>query len=173
MVDRIIATYDYTDELWALLYQVVRLEPKSFRQRRPDGRGGWIWGLGDVRRPLYHLPEVLESPIVFLPEGEKDVETLRAHGFAATTISGGAKAHWLPEHTDALRGREVILIPDNDTPGRERVARIARVLYGNVGRLVILTLDDSRAKDITDWFELGHSELELVEMLDGQGVTHG
>src|SRR5690242_11222873 len=38
---RIIATYDYHDESGGLLYQVVRLEPKSFRQRRPDDNGGW------------------------------------------------------------------------------------------------------------------------------------
>lgn len=53
---RIIKTYDYVDETGALLYQVCRLEPKSFRQRRPDGADGWIWKLGDVRRVLYRLP---------------------------------------------------------------------------------------------------------------------
>src|SRR5262245_19146141 len=36
-------TYDYQDEDGRLLYQVVRLEPKDFRVRRPDGAGGWIW----------------------------------------------------------------------------------------------------------------------------------
>src|SRR4051794_14313582 len=39
---RIVAAYDYPDENGELLFQVVRLEPKDFRQRRPDGRGGWI-----------------------------------------------------------------------------------------------------------------------------------
>ena len=34
--------YDYTDESGELLFQVTRHEPKDFRQRRPDGRGGWI-----------------------------------------------------------------------------------------------------------------------------------
>ena len=33
---RIVATYDYTDENGTLLYQVVRYDPKDFRQRRPD-----------------------------------------------------------------------------------------------------------------------------------------
>ena len=42
---RIVATYDYTDADGALLYQVLRLEPKSFRQRQPDGNGGWKWEL--------------------------------------------------------------------------------------------------------------------------------
>jgi len=93
---RIVATYDYTDEHGKLLYQVLRLEPKSFRQRRPDGCGGWIWKKGP-HQVLYRLPEVLEAPIVFVTEGEKDVETLRDNGFCATTNAGGAKAPWLPQ----------------------------------------------------------------------------
>ena len=39
---RIVAEYDYTDAAGELLFQVTRHEPKDFRQRRPDGRGGWI-----------------------------------------------------------------------------------------------------------------------------------
>ena len=42
----IVATYDYTNEAGELLFQVVRYTPKGFRQRRPDGNGGWIWSLG-------------------------------------------------------------------------------------------------------------------------------
>jgi hypothetical protein len=58
---RIVCTYEYTDEFGALLYEVVRFEPKDFRQRRPDGLGGWIWNLDDTRRVLYRLPELIES----------------------------------------------------------------------------------------------------------------
>src|SRR5688572_14637741 len=75
---RIVATYDYTDEHGNLLYQIVRYQPKDFKQRRPDGCGGWIWRKGG-RQVLYRLPEVLEAPIVFVVEGEQDVETLRQY----------------------------------------------------------------------------------------------
>jgi len=37
---RVVKTYDYADENGQVLYQVVRYEPKDFRQRRPDGSGG-------------------------------------------------------------------------------------------------------------------------------------
>ena len=94
---QIVATYDYTDERGNLLYQSVRYQPKDFRQRRPDGCGGWIWKKG-ARQVLYHLPEVLEAPIVFVVEGERDVETLREYGFVATTNVGGASVPWLPEY---------------------------------------------------------------------------
>ena len=84
---RIVCTYEYTDEFGALLYEVVRFEPKDFRQRRPDGLGGWIWNLDDTRRVLYRLPELIESRAldhpIFIVEGEKDVENLRALNISA------------------------------------------------------------------------------------------
>lgn len=166
---RIVGTYDYTDERGSLLYQIVRYQPKDFKQRRPDGCGGWIWRKS-ARQVLYRLPEVLEAPIVFVVEGERDVETLRDQGFVATTNAGGAKAHWAPQYSEALRGREVILIPDNDAPGRKRVLNIARALLGKVARLVVLELEGG-SKDVTEWFGQGHSELELIALLDGEEVS--
>ena len=56
---RIVATYDYTDGDGKLLYQVLRYDPKDFRQRRPDGNGGWIWKL-EERRVLYRLAGIAE-----------------------------------------------------------------------------------------------------------------
>jgi DNA primase len=163
-----VAAYDYYDETGELLYEVVRFEPKNFRQRRPDGAGGWIWRK-HPQQILYRVREVLEAPIVFLAEGEKDVETLRERGFVATTNAGGANAPWLPEYTHALRGREVILIPDNDAPGRARVARIARALLGHAARVRILELQDN-CKDVSDFFGRGHNELELIAALDAEWI---
>lgn len=162
---RIAATYNYTDENGNLLYQVVREEPKAFKQRRPDGTGGWIW----KKYPdqvLYHLPEVVENPIVFLVEGEKDVETLREHGFVATTNAGGANAPWLPQYTEALRGREVNIIPDNDPSGWDRATGIARALLGTAARIRVFDLPKD-TKDISDWFAAGHSECELIAKMEG------
>src|SRR6185295_10961136 len=108
---------------------------KTFRQRFHDSESGeYVWQKYP-RQVLYRLPEVLEAPIVFVVEGEKDVETLRTHGFVATTNAGGAKQPWLPQYTEALRGCEVILIPDNDAPGRCRVVGIARALLGKAARI--------------------------------------
>ena len=121
---------------------------------------------------LYLLPKVLAATIVFVCEGERDVQTLMAHGFTGTTIAGGANAKWLPAFTEALRGREVVLIPDNDGPGWALMRRVADALLGNVARLVCF--DDHHAagaKDITDWFELGHREVELVMLLEADCRT--
>jgi 5S rRNA maturation endonuclease (ribonuclease M5) len=50
---KLAATYQYHDENGELLFEVVRLDPKDFRQRRPDGNGNWLWGLdaGEYMRP--------------------------------------------------------------------------------------------------------------------------
>jgi CHC2 zinc finger len=58
------AVYDYTDEAGKLQYQVVRLYGKQFKQRRPDGQGGWVWGLGDVQRLPFQLPKVMAADFV-------------------------------------------------------------------------------------------------------------
>ena len=163
--NQIEAIYDYTDEHGDSLYQIVRKPGKRFLQRYPDVGGGWVWQK-HPRQVLYRLREVLENPIIFLVEGEKDCEALREHGFVATTNAGGAGAPWLPSFTEALRGREAVLIPDNDPPGRVRVLRIARALKGHVSRLVVLTLEGPGVKDVSDWFAAGHSEVELIQMLD-------
>ncbi|MCX6620620.1 MAG: hypothetical protein NTY38_06010 [Acidobacteria bacterium] len=125
---------------------------------------GWKWGYGKVRRVLYRLRELLEAPILFIVEGERDVETLRDWGFIATTNSSGANG-WRPEFNEFFRGREVIIIPDNDEPGIRRTAQIARGLLGIAARISILELEG--AKDVTEWFDKGHSEAELISMLEG------
>jgi hypothetical protein len=89
----IVATYDSRDGSGKLRYQVVRREPKSFYQRRPDGAGGWINNLDAVERVLYRLPELMAADpaeIVWIPEGEADVQNLVRLGLVATTNAGGA-----------------------------------------------------------------------------------
>jgi hypothetical protein len=83
----IVKNYDYRDENGQLLLQVVRLEPKGFRQRRPHGRGGWIWNLQGTRRVPYRLPVLMKSVAAgqTIYKGEKDVDNLRDIGQALST----------------------------------------------------------------------------------------
>jgi hypothetical protein len=115
----IIAAYDYCDETGALLFQVVRRPRHRFTQRRPDGNGGWHWNIKGVRRVLYRLPQLLAAPSadpVFFAEGEKDVDRLRGLGLIATCNPGGA-GKWRDEFGAPLRGRLVVILPDNDEAG--------------------------------------------------------
>jgi DNA primase len=92
---------------------------------------------------------------------------LRRFGFVATTLAGGARAQWLPSFSETLRGRHVVLVPDNDGPGWELIRRLAQELLGVVYELICF--DDHHrdgAKDITDWFEQGHTEVEFTNLLE-------
>ena len=40
---KLAVTYRYLDESGKLLYEVLRYQPKDFRQRRPERDGGWVW----------------------------------------------------------------------------------------------------------------------------------
>lgn len=158
---KVVARYDYVDEQGELLYQVERLDPKSFRQRRPEG-DGWSYKLGNVRRVLYRLPELLAEPSrpVLLVEGEKDVDNLRRLKLVATTIAGGAGA-WRPEYADALRDRTVIILPDNDEPGRQFAMQASTWLL----RSLIVVLPGLPEKgDASDWLAAGGTARQLGEL---------
>ena len=139
---RIVATYDYRDEAGELLFQVVRYRPKHFRQRRPKPGGGWIPNVKGVRVVPYRLPELLKADpkaIVFVPEGEKDCDRLHSLGLVATTNAGGAEK-WKPEHARFLDGRHVVVLPDNDGPGRKHARQVAQTFVGKAASLKVLEL---------------------------------
>lgn len=168
-VPPIVATYDYYDETGTLLSQVCRtstaLEPKGFHQRRPDGNDGWLYtGVKDVRKVLYRLPELIESKadkaIVFFVEGEKDADRLAKVGLVATTNVGGA-GKWKAEYAEALRNRRVCLLPDNDKPGRDHMAKVAATLQGKA-KAVTVTLPVPDKGDVSNWLDAGHTADELV-----------
>ena len=162
------AVHDYRDEQGKLLYQVVRFPGKEFRQRRPDGAGGWIWNLKDVRRVLYRLPEILKAEgWIFVVEGERDVGTLVRVELEATTNSGGAKK-WRAEFSESLRGKRVAILGDNDEPGRQHVEQVARALHGVAAALRVPSLAGLPDQgDVTDWFAQGHTEQELRALVEG------
>jgi hypothetical protein len=121
---QIVATYGYHDEKGNLLYEQVRFEPKGFAFRRPDGAGGWVWNLRGVPRVLYRLPEVIAAERVFVAEGEKDVETIRSWGPVATCNPGGA-GKWRPEYSRLLVDKRIVVLQDNDEPGRKHAEQVA------------------------------------------------
>jgi hypothetical protein len=160
---RIVKTYQYSDESGQLLFEVVRFEPKDFRQRRPDGNGGWIWDLKGVRRVLYNLPAVVKAPIVFVVEGEKDADSLNALGLTATTSPMGA-GKWNVAYAAFLEGREVILIPDQDQKGIAHMAGVAKSLQGKAS-VKMITLPSG--KDVSEWLTSGGSEERLQKLVEG------
>ncbi|MCC6943517.1 MAG: DUF3987 domain-containing protein [Thermomicrobiales bacterium] len=165
---RIVAIYDYRDETGQLVYQVVRKEPKTFVQRRPDGQGGWVWNMqGAVPLP-YRLPELLASDgVVLIVEGEKDVDNLRDLGFIATCNHGGA-GKWRDALSGYLRDRDVAILPDNDQPGRDHAEKVARSLAGGAASVRVVTLPGLAEKgDVSDWIAAGGTGDQLRALIDG------
>lgn len=151
--------YVYTDEMRNPLYRVVRFSPKGFTQERYEEGGTYAPGLGDVRRVLYHLPEVLASQSVYVVEGEKDVERLRGLGLVATCNVGGASS-WRPEWAESLRGKDVIIVPDNDEPGEKHARTIQASLDGVAHTVRVLY--PASGKDISDHLDAGLPLSELA-----------
>lgn len=165
---RIVATYDYRDESGKVLYQVVRYDPKAFLQRRPDGRGDWIWNLQGVRLVLYRLPEMLVDPeaTVWVCEGEKDADNLAALGFVATTNAMGA-AKWGKDYTEALRGRSVVVLQDADEAGQKHVTKVAAALNGVARSLIVLppfAIEGVKGADVSDWLATGGTREGLEQL---------
>ncbi len=153
-----VAHYPYTDAQGTLLYEVVRYVPKTFRQRRPDGSGGWIWNMEDTPRVLYRLPDVLEAVqtgnTIWVLEGEKDADTLGAQGVYATTMPGGA-GKWRHEYTETLTGaHKVIIVADADEPGRKHARAVADALLPHVREVGVV--EPAAGKDATDHVLAGY-----------------
>jgi len=150
---RIVAKYNYTDADGVMLYQVLRLEPKSFRQRRPDGNGGWIWKLDDVPRVPYRLPELLNYPdaTIFITEGEKDADRVASLNHCATTVAGGK---WTEDCVKALAGRDCLILQDNDDAGAGKALAAAQALHSVAQTVRIVLLPDlPDGGDVSDWLD--------------------
>jgi len=158
---KIVAAYDYCDETGKLLFQVCRLDPKTFRQRRPNGKG-WEWSITGTRLVPYRLPELFAAAKsnngatarVYIVEGEKDVDRLtRQWGLTATTNPGGA-GKWHAEYNKHFAGFDVVILPDNDDAGRKHAQDVAANLYSVAASVRILELPGLPVKgDVSDWLD--------------------
>jgi AAA domain len=194
---RIEKVYDYTDETGALVFQVVRMGPqKTFRQRRPF-RGNFCWMIGEgfvaqdqrsgdwfkanegdagavwvpaVTQVPYRLPDVLaairDRSIIMVAEGEKDVDNLAALGIPATCNAAGA-GKWPPELDRWFKGARVVILPDNDEPGRKHRDLVGNRLLGIAQSVKTLDLPGLPPKgDVSDWLAAGGSFAGLYDLLD-------
>jgi Protein of unknown function (DUF3987) len=168
------AEYRYTDEHGELLYVKERREPKDFRVRRPDGRGGWVYSLGGTRRVLYRLPElapaIAAGSTIYVVEGEKDADRLAALGETATCNHDGAaragqRPKWRPEYGECLRGADVVIVADRDEPGEVHARAIAADLSAKAKSVIIVQAAvTAPGADVSDHLDAGHSLGDLVPL---------
>lgn len=156
--------HDYRDLEGRLRYQALRLRKpgggKDFRQRRPDGNGGWVWDLKDVPRVLYRLPDLekmcekFPQRLVCVVEGEKKADRLIEIGIAATTSVCGASSPWLSAYSEYLSDKNVAVLPDNNEVGlRYAGAAAGSLMIHDVPSLRIVELDVPPDGDVVDWLD--------------------
>ena len=175
-----------------MLFQVCRFEPKDFRQRRPDGNGGWIWSVKGVRHVPYRLPQILENDdrVLCIVEGEKAAEGLWKLGVPATCSPGGA-GKWREEMNEFFRGADVVVIPDHDPqkthpktkeplfhqdgrpirPGQDHAQMVAKSLQGVATRVRVLELwkhwkEMPLKADVFDWIGNGGTAEVLYGLIE-------
>jgi antitoxin (DNA-binding transcriptional repressor) of toxin-antitoxin stability system len=148
-----------------VLYEVTRAAGKQFRQRVPDPtrKGGWRWQLGDTRRVLYRLPEIIEAVAagepVYVTEGEKDANALVAAGVQATCNVGGA-GKWRQEYAATLAGAVVTVVADRDDAGYKHARQVVASLAGVAAAVEIV--EAAAGKDAADHLSAGKTTAEFV-----------
>lgn len=158
------AVYDYTDEHGEVVYQIRRYEPKTFRQVRPDGNGGWLHNLDGVTPVPYRLHEMLARPNepVFVVEGEKAADRLAKLGILATTNNGGSK-NWKPELNQWFAGRNVVILPDNDEAGRAHAQTVVANIFDGAAAVKVVELSGLSDKgDVVDYLAAGRNIDDLL-----------
>lgn len=166
-----VTSYEYRDQFGRTLYKKNRYEPKTFRIFSHDPNSGdFLPGMNGNRPILYRYPEVLSADHVIIVEGEKDSDNgtaLELEGYAFTTNYDGA-GNWNSSYSRALAHKNIVVIPDNDPPGREHGRVVANSVAPFAKSVRILELPEG--KDLSDWIELGNSGDELRELIEGAKV---
>ena len=161
----------YRDELGEPIRKAEKYEDGSWRQFRWS-EGNWIAGTKGVRDIPYQLSELLEDysdRVLFIFEGEKDVDRAIAGGLLATCNVGGA-GNWKRELNQYLPAKEICIVPDNDAAGLDHAQKVLQLLREDGFEAFVLTshlktLDDKG--DFSDWMDANGNNtdafLELVE----------
>ena len=147
--------------------KVYRDGKKSFYQHAWNG-SAWVSGAKQVRIP-YRLPELLAADTVYVVEGEKDADRLAGLGLVATTAPEGA-GKWRDELGQWFEGKHVVVLADNDEPGRKHAAAIEEGLRGISASCRQVHFPELPDKgDVSDYLDLGHNKDDLLAHVAGFG----
>ena len=160
--------YYYADETEACI--VLRFNRSDGKKEiipiRRDAEGWCLQQMPDPR-PLYRLTHIADAETVWIAEGEKAADAIVSFGLEATTNAGGSKS---VAKTDwrSLDCKRVIIVPDNDTAGKEFVAKVTRLIRKQApnAEILIADLHDTWPEipekgDAADWSE--HFDSRPVE----------
>lgn len=177
---KIEAAYNYISINSGYAFTKIRLEGKKIIYGKLLN-DRFTYGLGhDVGRKSYKAiygsvqainKAIAEDRPIFIPEGEKDVDTLTKQGYIAFTYGG--VNDWQSDFSTLMRGAKVYILADNDEPGK----RVAETIQNDIKAVaksskIIVPMPNIPKADITDYFNAGHSNQEFEQMLqqDQSGV---
>ena len=171
---KIEAVYNYVSSNGKYAYTKLRLEGKKI-----------LYGILKNERFTYGLPKnasrktlkaiygdptdfnkaISKGIPILIPEGERDVNTLKKQGYTAFTY-GGAN-DWQPAFAELVKGADVIILADNDSPG----LTVANTILHDVQNVaksakIIVPMPDIPKADISDYFQAGHSKQEFEQMIN-------
>ncbi|MCC8956186.1 DNA primase [Bradyrhizobium sp. Pear77] len=164
--------YVYRTQAGTAHMKVTRLNgkggKKQFIQHRCENND-WVIGTKGIDRVPYRLDEIAASPdkTIYFVEGEKDADRLAKEGLLATTAPEGASAQWKPELTQWFKGRRVVIVPDNDQPGRAHAVKVADAISRVAASVKIVELPNLPPKgDVSDWLDGGGTIDGLIALCE-------
>ena len=171
---KIEATYNYVSCNGGYAFTKIRLEGKKL-----------LYGILEKERCTYGLPRdtprkslkaiygnvkainkaITECKPIFIVEGEKDVDTLTKQGYTAFTYGG--VNDWQKDFADIVKGADVVILADNDSPGKAVADTILRDIQpvAKSAKIIVPTPDIPKA-DISDYFNAGHTREEFEQMIN-------
>lgn len=172
---KIEAVYNYVSSVTgSYVFTKIRLEGKKILYGILENNR-FSYGLrGQSRKELkavYGSLEAIRKAIkegrpIFIPEGEKDADTLKSQGYTAFTYGG--VNDWQPDFSELLRDANVIILADNDVPGKAVAQRIYADLKGIArSKKVVVPMPDTEKADITDYFTTGRSREAFETLING------
>lgn len=176
---KIEAVYDYVSINGTYAFTKIRLEGKKILYGRMKN-DRFIYGLPrETPRKSYKAfygsvqainKAISEGRPIFIPEGEKDVDTLKKQGYTALTYGG--VNDWQSDFATLVHGADVYILADNDEPGK----RVAETIQNDIKAVaksskIIVSMPDIPKADITDYFNAGHSKQEFEQMLQQKQDT--
>lgn len=171
---KIEAVYNYVSCNGRYAFTKIRLEGKKL-----------LYGILENERFSYGLPRntprkslkaiygsvqalnkaISEGKPIFIVEGEKDCDTLTKQGYTAFTFGG--VNDWQVDFAELVKGADVVILADNDEPGKAVADAILRDIQSVVkSAKIIIPMPDIPKADITDYFQAGHTKQEFEQMIN-------
>jgi putative DNA primase/helicase len=140
-------------------YRVADVDTQGWQSAKPDG-------YVDVpyQGAVDPFDTELLNDLIYWPEGERDVDALGSAHIPA--FSFGGTGDGLPDAArGCIVGRHVVVLADNDTPGRRHAEQKAGLAFGISASVRVVHFPALEEKhDVSDWMALGHSADELERL---------